>query len=231
MEGWSSAAVKLIRNMSDHIIRSDRRRSAVRFPEKDILMLHSEMRFKPKRNKPRLQSVCEGPALPVNLGPPPSSSGLQEQTSASSPLQSHDHTLAWTQQVFMTSDSSSRTAAAAPWRRGVGLTWSVLHILAEGLQLRLPDCRICVEDDRAAQPLCGSAQTLSSQILCVLLPSRSRRSGWRSGWRSAWRSAWRSQESTASERICPVWGLDLCCSDINSYQNIWIHSFCPLVNK
>lgn len=48
-------------------------------------------------------------------------------------------------------------------------TWSGLHILAEGLQLRFPDCRILVEDYRAAQPLCRSAQPLCSQLLSVIL--------------------------------------------------------------
>lgn len=49
-------------------------------------------------------------------------------------------------------------------------TWSVLHILTEGLELRLPDCRVLVEDDRAAQPLGRPAQPLGSQLLSVVLP-------------------------------------------------------------
>lgn len=48
-------------------------------------------------------------------------------------------------------------------------TWSAVHVLAEGLQLRFPDCRILVEDHRAAQPLRCSAQTLCSELLGVIL--------------------------------------------------------------
>lgn len=52
------------------------------------------------------------------------------------------------------------------------LTWSALHVLAEGLELRLPDGRVLVEDHGAAQPLGGPAQTLRSQLLGVRLKWR-----------------------------------------------------------
>lgn len=48
-------------------------------------------------------------------------------------------------------------------------TRSVLHVLAEGLQLSFADGRVLVEDDRAAQPLRRSAQPLCSQLLSVVL--------------------------------------------------------------
>lgn len=52
------------------------------------------------------------------------------------------------------------------------LTWSAFDVLTEGLELRLPDSRVFVEDHRAAQPLCGPAQPLRSQLLGVCLKGR-----------------------------------------------------------
>lgn len=73
-----------------------------------------------------------------------------------------------------------------PWVNTVGTvcllcgsvfpTWSAVHVLAEGLQLRFPDCRILVEDHRAAQPLCCSAQTLCSELLSIILKHTHRQS-------------------------------------------------------
>lgn len=48
-------------------------------------------------------------------------------------------------------------------------TWSVLHILAEGLELCFPDSGVLVEHHRVAQFLGGSAQSLRPQFLSVIL--------------------------------------------------------------
>lgn len=57
----------------------------------------------------------------------------------------------------------------------IGVTWPAFDVLTEGLELRLPDSRVFVEDHRAAQSLCGPAQPLCSQLLGVCLKGRKRK--------------------------------------------------------
>lgn len=51
---------------------------------------------------------------------------------------------------------------------GRSLTWPALHVLAEGLELRLTHSGFLVEDDRTAETLRRLAQTFGLQLLAVL---------------------------------------------------------------
>lgn len=65
-------------------------------------------------------------------------------------------------------DESGRRGSVVPQLP----TWSAFDVLTEGLELRLPDSRVFVEDHRAAQPLCGPAQPFCPQLLGVCLKGR-----------------------------------------------------------